>query len=81
MENNIKLAANRLLYVDEEEAANMFVDDGLSPEDAFLVVKAGKLLLKDREEEHSVAEEQLDIDFDTYYQALIIEEFRDMGND
>lgn len=48
-ENLIRRAVNILQYASPEEAAEILVDEGTDPEDAYLAVRGGELLLKDRE--------------------------------
>lgn len=48
MVEDIRDAAQRLCYASEAEVAAMFVAEGKTQEETFLIVKAGKILLNDR---------------------------------
>jgi len=46
-ESRIHRAANLLGFMSEEEAARLLVETGLSPEDAFLAVRAAVVYVKE----------------------------------
>jgi hypothetical protein len=68
MSENIQLAANRLCYNTEEEVMASFVETGMDEGQAFLIVKAGKILLNDKY--------QADLEDGVLYEDILAEEVR-----